>query len=151
MRVPLHVGKAYPGEERLFAFVSLMVRSLEYRVYGQVVAIVDSGSPRTVIAPKDAIKLNVPFKILPLSSPKELRVAGVILPAYCLKDVLIGLIDENRTLIRIKMSEMTVLNRPQQFRGEINHIPSIVGTDFLEDNKLAFHFDPYNKVAHLQD
>jgi len=113
--------------------------------------IVDTGSPRTVIAPKDAVKLNAPFKIMPRSSPKELRVGGVILPSYSLKGVLIGLIDENGEMKKIDLSMINVLNRPRQFKGEINHIPSIVGTDFLENNKLSLHFDPYNKMAYLED
>lgn len=77
--------------------------------------------------------------------------AGVILPGYSLKNVLIGLIDDSGTMKRINMAMVNVLDRPRQYRGEINHIPSIVGTDFLEDNTLALHFDPYNKTAYLID
>ncbi|MGB2729059.1 MAG: hypothetical protein WBD09_11455 [Halobacteriota archaeon] len=149
MKIPLHLRKAYPGEERLFAYVPVTIRAP--RIYGQINALVDTGSPRTVIAPKDAVKLKVPFKILPRSAPKDLRIGGVTLPAYSLKGILLGVIDENRTMKRIDMPMINVLNRPQQYKGEINHIPSILGTDFLEDNKLALYFDPYNKIAYLED
>lgn len=151
MRIPLHIGKAYPGEERLFAFVPIAIRAVKYRVYGQVVAVVDTGSPKTLIAPRDAVRLKVPFKILHRSNPKDLRVAGVVLPAYSMEGVLLGLTDENKAMVRINPTMINILNRPPQYKGEIKHLPSILGTDFLEDNKLALYFNPYDKIAYLED
>lgn len=56
--------------------------------------------------------------------------AGVILPGYSLKNVLIGLIDDGGTMKRINMAMVNVLDRPRQYRGEINPIPSIVVQTF---------------------
>jgi len=149
MRIPLIIRPAYPGEPRVYTFLTLAIRAM--RVNGQITAIVDTGSPRTLIAPRDATYLKIPFKILPPSSPKELRVAGFVLPAYSMKDVTLGFLDENKAMRRINMPIITVLGRPVPYRAEIEHLPSIVGTDFLEDNKFAFYFDPHNKISYLED
>ena len=46
------------------------------------------------------------------------------------------------SLIPTKLDKKTI--------NDVKHIPSIVGNDFLEDQKLAFYFNPSVKVAYLE-
>ncbi len=83
MKIPLHIAKALGVEDRIWINVNLSIKANRYKgVFGNISALIDTGSFKTVIAPEDAKKLRVPFNILPPSSPKELRIGGVVLPAY---------------------------------------------------------------------
>lgn len=149
MKIPFYVRKAYPGEDRLFAYVSVAIRVDRYRIHGHFDAIVDIGSPRTVMAYKDAVTLKVSFKSLTSSTP--LRVGGLIFPTYNMKDVLFGVMNGEGMMERINTPMVNVLNRPTKYKGEIKHMPSLIGTDFLENHKLTLHFDVFNKRAYLDE
>lgn len=151
MKIPLHIAKALGVEDRIWINVNLSIKANRYRgVFGNISALIDTGSFKTVIAPEDAKKLRVPFNILPPSSPKELRIGGVVLPAYVMEDVLIGLKDEHQNLIKINLPKIDVLNRPQQYKPEVKYIPSILGTDFLKTQGFIFYFDALNMIAYLE-
>lgn len=111
-------------------------------------ALVDTGSPETCIAPRDILRTRIPYKTLPPATPRHLRLGGLVLPAFNLEDAKLTLIDEKGEKVQLEVPAMTVLGLPSN-RG-FEHIPTIIGTDFLEDNRFTLVFNPYKKEAYLQ-
>jgi hypothetical protein len=148
MRIPLRVKRLFPRVERFAPVAPLIIKPRG--AYAMTEALVDTGSPRTTIAPRDLAKMRtIRVEALPPSVPRNSRIGGFVIPAYSLKDVTLTFWDEERNPVRVVLKAMDVLGFSTKAEG-IEHIPTILGTDFLEDNKFALYFDPFNKVSYLE-
>ncbi|MFQ5950450.1 MAG: aspartyl protease family protein [Candidatus Geothermarchaeales archaeon] len=120
--------------------------TLRYSRYlGVIEAIVDTGSPYTVISTKDALRLNIPIKRMRTGG--SVGLAGRSFRRPKIRDVTLRFTtDEGKPHI-IKLQEMVVL-KPTQWNKkvikEVQDIPSLIGIDFLEEQGFAFHYDPKN-------
>lgn len=116
-------------------------------------ALVDTGSPWTVITPMGAemLKMRVRFKLdkIPQDTP-DVTFAGGTFRRYetnfevCIKDT-------KKKIINFKKPNPTTLKAKGRFDyKEFKHIPIIIGCDFLEANGLILQFNPANNTAFLR-
>lgn len=149
MRIPLRVKRLFPGVERLFPLAHLII--IAPRAYAMIEAVVDTGSPRTCVAPRDMEKMrSIRIETLPPSSPRYPGIGGFRFPAHSLKNVRLTFWDEKRNPVRIELQAIDVLGYPARDLERIKYIPTILGTDFLEDNGFALYFNPRDKIAYLE-
>jgi hypothetical protein len=145
-RIPCHVMKFI--SDRFFCFVTFSVRFSH--CFGFIKALVDTGSPFTVLSPLDALKLKLPITTMWTGSPVYL--AGFCFLNHPLDKVRLNFKTENAQYLSIDM-KLGVLIPTKMDRKTINsvkHIPSLIGNDFLEDQKLTLNFDPCAKSAYLE-
>ena len=57
--------------------------------------------------------------------------------------------DEKGESIPIETPMINVIGIPPKVEG-VEHIPTIIGTDFLEDNEFALLFNPSKREAYLE-
>lgn len=144
--IPCHVRKFV--SDRHFCFVPFTLRFAH--CFGFVEALVDTGSPFTVLSPIDALKLKLPITTMRSGSPVFL--AGFRFLCHQLP----------KTHINFKMDDgqyfgvdraMGVLVptkiNPQTLKA-VQHIPSLIGNDFLEDQKFTLVFNPSSNLAYLE-
>jgi len=150
MKIPLTVGKLFPGEERLFPLVFVVATPSKHpSIRIPTNALVDTGSGRSCIAPRDIIKTRISYKTLPPATPRHIRIGGSALPAFDLGSALLAFRDEGGAKAQFEVSAMNVLGIPLGKDG-VEHIPTIIGNDFLEDNGFALVFNPSKKEAYLE-
>jgi hypothetical protein len=148
LRIPLAVGNFYSNRKVVFANFFLRIPS--FRVAHSLSAVVDSRSPFTSISTRDALTSGIPIKTL----DRELvtLLAGNKFYGKQAKATLIFRDESNnvvkfdytiRILIPTKFDRATIV--------EVQDIPSLVGTDFFEDSKLAFVYDPSANLAYFED
>lgn len=112
-------------------------------------AVVDSGSPFTSISTRDALVFGIPIKTL----DKELttRLAGFTFYSKSVKSTLLFRDEANnvvkfdhdiRILIPTKLDRATI--------GQVQDIPSLVGTDLIEDARLTFVYNPSALLAYFE-
>jgi hypothetical protein len=147
MIIPLRVKRFFPDIDRLFPIADVIVRHGATLVRTE--AFVDTGSFRTSIAPRDVERMRIRVETLPPSSPRHSRIGGFVIPTYSLKNVTLTFWDEAKKPVRIELSAIDVLGFPERVKG-IEYLPTIIGTDFLEDQKFALYFDPSHKKSHLE-
>lgn len=130
-------------------FVKLTFRWPRYRVWGAVLeALVDTGSPFTALAPRDAQRLQIPFDRLDQHPDlSAISYAGFsLIPRFADGAELIFK-DEQGRRHEIKHEPIFVLepNFPRskwEERGAFR-LPNIIGMDFIRKWRIKPHLDPY--------
>lgn len=155
MKIQINVKKFYPKTERLAPFVNLTVYAPKYRIFGATEALIDTGSPSTSISPRDVIKFQIPIKNIAIKNPPITRIAGFKFPRYQLKNVNLKFKTQNNKIFNINNCQIDVYGADisklsKKDRIALSNIPSIIGSDILEDNNLAIYFNPANKIAYLE-
>lgn len=145
-RVPCHVRKFIA--DRYFCFLPFTLRFSHF--FGFIEALVDTGSPFTVLSPADALKLKLPITTMRSGSPVSL--AGFRFLNHPLDKVHLNFKTEDAQYLSIemKMGVLIPTKIDRQTLEDVKHIPSLIGNDFLEDQKLALIFDPSTKSAYLE-
>jgi hypothetical protein len=150
MKIPLTVGKLFPKEERLFPLAPLVIKPSKYPFIRMPAnALVDTGSGSTTIAPRDIMKTRIPYNALRPASPRHIRIGGFILPVLNLGGAALIFRDEIGENVSIETPAINVIGTSPKGEG-VEHIPTIIGTDFLEDNEFALLFNPSKREAYLE-
>jgi hypothetical protein len=130
-------------------FVKLVLRWPRYRVFGAVIeALVDTGSPFTALAPRDAQRLQIPFSKLDRHPHLPvISYAGFSLIPRFAKDARLIFKDEQGARHEIKHEPIFILepNFPRSLWEErgVFWLPNIIGMDFIRKWRVKPHLDPY--------
>ena len=140
MKIPLQVYLFAGG---LRAMARFLISSEKPHIFGSIEAIVDTGSPTTILGVPDLKRMRVSqIQLRDLESRKEPHAYGggqlktKILQGAKLR---FGEYFECVMPIQIPVDEITACNQP-----------TILGDDFMEVNKLKFVFDPIKREAYFE-
>ncbi|HLD19103.1 MAG TPA: aspartyl protease family protein [Candidatus Nanoarchaeia archaeon] len=124
------------------------IRSEKYRVpYSQVIFLVDTGSTLTFLSPDDASRLHIP--VSSLMAFHHVQVGGTMIELSKMNKVELILKDAKGIIVKpIVIEELNVGKMVR--KNKILGVPSILGLDFLLDNRLSFHYLPSEKIAYLE-
>jgi len=112
-------------------------------------ALIDTGSPFTCLAPKDLINTGVPFTRM---RGETIHLAGHKFINVQIKGAVLSFRTDTGGLYNVEppsIGGLVPTKRNATTLREVEHIPSIIGNDFLEDHKLALHFDPSEETVYL--
>lgn len=134
-------------------FVSFTISLPKYRQrHVRLEALIDTGSPFTVLSTREVLRMQLPNK--PLKKGEPLTLAGFKFVKHSLgggyfsfRDEKGGVVELNHPISSI-LPTSTKLNRKQI--QELDNIPPIMGCDFLIANKLAFYFNPSASTAYFE-
>jgi len=145
-RIPCHVRRFL--SDRFFCFLPFSLRFSHF--FGYVEALVDTGSPFTVISPTDALRLKLPITTMRTGSP--IFLAGYRFLNCPIEKVHLNFKMEDGQYFStdIKMGVLVPTKIDRKTLEDIKHIPSLIGNDFLEDQKLALSFNPSSRLAYLE-
>ena len=147
MKIPLRVREHY-GKPACFASISLIKKRLRP---SKLLALVDSGSPWTVITPSGVKILKISIKSLELASRyPTIWFAGYTFQRFLLKNVNIYIMDENNKPQCFKMSEISVLEPTKKV--DLSRFPEqmLIGCDFLNTQNMSFFFNPNKSIAYFK-
>ena len=150
MRVPLKVENIAGG---LKPILYATLRIPQFHIYRPIRFVIDTGSPQSAICEKDALIMQIPFNRI----RKSIRVYGIggsSVEAKPIKRAVITFRNEeggleHRTLPVIYACRTT--KRDMKTRSLSQSLPSILGVDFLIDNRFRLVFDPVNLEAYLEE
>lgn len=123
------------------------------RFYGVVEALIDTGSPFTVLSTVDAIKFRLPIKSKKMQKGFGVSLAGFRFFKYNLGKASFTFKTANEDSICFEVQNLGVLvptKINKKVLKDVEPIPSIVGNDFLEDHNLALFFNPSKKITYLE-
>jgi hypothetical protein len=147
VRIPLSVEKFY--EERKLVFASVFVRLSAGHGARGISAAVDSGSPFTAISTRDALAFQLP--ISSWQKGEMTYLAGFKFYRYILDATLSFKDDQNRIIsFKQKVAVLVPTKLNKSSIEEVQNVPSLIGTDFLEDHKLKFIYEPYTMTAYFE-
>jgi len=134
---------------RPFPFVTFFLRTTHISRF--VDALVDTGSPYTVLSTNEVMSTRMPITKMRLGEIVSL--AGFHFFNYPIKNVEMSFRTETDELFKVKLESIgslipTKLNK--KTLDEVKNIPSIIGNDFLESQKLALYFNPSKRIAYLE-
>lgn len=142
MRIPLILVDGTPR-------VNAILQSSHYHFgLARITFVVDTGSNATFIGEDDSAGLQIPIDAL--SKEEAFKMAG---SRYNLllgkKGTLLFKTNENKTT-RIELSKIPLAKTTSKKSSDLGGIPSILGTDFLEKNKLALYFNLSKDIMYLE-
>lgn len=118
-----------------FPFVSFVLRSPIFKV---VDALIDTGSPFTVLSTNDV--LSTRMSINGMQSGEMVSLAGFRFFRHPIRNVTMNFRTEQDELLTVNVPEIGSLiptKTDKKTMNQVKHIPSIIGQDFLEGQKLA--------------
>jgi len=139
-----------PNSERIF----VNILSRQPHSFGQLKAILDTGSPTTIISYIDAIRLNMPINSADTGEPIAGFGKGRI-PSKRIKKFIFALKSEESKIKYIEMpihvvDIITLKNMPQDIQNSTMRIPTIIGMDFLRLSNMKLIVDLENHKAILE-
>jgi len=148
INIPLHIRKLV-GEEK-FIFLPMIVKS--GMITGIITFLVDTGSPFTVICPTDLQRFRVPLKRLAKQKGKTFELAGHVFKKFPLGDISFSVKTDNNSNFSAKssvfcMATPTKVNK--KTLKNVKNIPSILGNDFLVEQKAGLFYHPSKNEASL--
>jgi len=148
LRIPLSVRNFYSGRKVVFADFFIQIPSM--RVARAHSAVVDSGSPFTSISTRDAIDFGLPIKHT--QGEEITQLAGFKFYSHFLTATFVFRDAEQKpfrfTGQKVRVLIPTKLDKPTL--REVQDIPSLIGTDFIEDNRLTFVYNPSTLTAYFE-
>jgi hypothetical protein len=147
-RIPCEVISLF--SEALAPFVSLSIVSKSPPVRCGALALIDTGSPYTGLSPKEVLKSRIRMKG---AKGKRLRLAGQKFVASPLNGARLNFRTEDGDVLSYEYDGMTAFiptKTDSDTLKEVQSIPTIIGTDFLETFGLALFFDAKSEVAYLE-
>ncbi len=139
-RIPLEV---YEFAGSLRAMVHFLLKIEGIQNYIPIRAIVDTGSPTTLIGPLDTKRMRIsPIKLKSLEGRhKPINIGG--------GEIIAKVLEKSR----LKFRDGFEIEMPVDFpikEGKNQFQPSLLGVDFLLKTKAKLFFDPSNKVAYFE-
>lgn len=136
--------------------ISTTLRCSNFRLYGQVIFIMDTGSPFTILSEGDALKLNVPIKNLknPPDEKRHIHMGGSVSELKMIpKKVNLTFKNGDNKTETITLSNLCVAIATKRDNKNVvlsQSSPSILGLDFLKDNGFLLYVDPKKGLAYLE-
>jgi len=147
VRIPLVVDKLFV--DRKAAYATFFIRIQAMRVARTAVGVVDTGSPYTTISPRDAFTFNLP--ISNWQKGETVSLAGFVFYRHPL-DAILSFKDADRKLVHFKTNVAVLVPTKidSQTISKMKDIPSLIGTDFMEDQSLSLFFDVHSDTAYFE-
>lgn len=141
MKIPLEVY-SFAGGVRAMAHFFLKIEELN--IFSNIRAIVDTGSPSTIIGLDDRKRMRVSnIKLNEIKNRKDpLALGGSLVEA---KEISEADLISNKFKIK-----MPIILAVKQINENKAPQPSILGVDFLEKNNYGFTFNPNKREAFLE-
>ena len=124
------------------------VRIPNWRVYGVVKFFVDTGSPKTFIGEQDALKLQV--RLSRINYTERAMMGGTSIAIGEINDEIHLYFKTERESVHVKPERFFVSKGMWTKDGITSPNSSILGYDFLIENKFALYYNPSEKVAYLE-
>ena len=140
MKIPIRV-EYFAGGLRPLATVTL--RSEIPHIFGFVNAIIDTGSPTTILGCADIQRMRlsqIQMQKL-IGEEKEVNLGGAQIKTKILPEAELSIGGKAKVRISIQVPVKLIKGTPP---------PTIIGVDFLLAGKLKFFFDPTKKEAYLE-
>jgi len=150
MIIPLIVHERYEG---LKPFINCSVKIPNFG-FGFIEAFVDTGSPWTVLGPRDTNRITGRFLRKACSSrPRTIQFGGITVNGFPITNAIFRVRDNNNNLITIEPKIIYLLQPIGKDKKRVQatlQLPSIIGMNTLLENRLKFNFDPFNKTSSLE-
>ncbi len=139
MRIPIKVEFFAGG---LRPMVALILRSKTPHIFGFINAIVDTGSPSTILGSADVQKMRISQIQMQklIGAEKEVNLGGAQMKTRSLPEAELSLKDKV-IKIPVQVPVKIIKGVPP---------PTIIGVDFLLEGKLKFFFDPSSREAYFE-
>jgi hypothetical protein len=135
-----------PNSERLF----INIVSRQPHSFGPIRALLDTGSPTTIVSARDAIRLKIPI------SGAETGFGRGQIPSKRIKSFKFALKSEDNNIKYLEMPVNVVdiaalKSMHQDFQNNALQIPTIIGMDFLRFSKMKLFVDLASHKAKLEE
>lgn len=148
VEIPCLVRKFLSGLN--FAFLPVTIRSGFFN--GHVLMMIDTGSPYTVIAPRDAMRFRLSMKGLARRPGHSIHLAGFKFKRHPMGETRLTIRTEKESPITVLSPCFSIIvptKVNKKILKDVQSIPSIMGIDFLEEHNVGLYFDPIEKLAYL--
>lgn len=140
MRIPVRVEFFAGG---LRPLIAICIKSQKPKIFGFVSAIIDTGSPTTVLGAGDIQKMRlsqIQMKKLE-GAEKEVNIGGAQIKIRVLPEAELMFSGRNLKMSSIQVPTKLIKGIPP---------PTILGVDFLLQGKFSFFFNPDKKESYLE-
>lgn len=123
-------------------------------VIGKMEFLIDTGSPFTVISPREGLRFRYPLKQMSRQNAATVQLAGFKFKRYPLgAGVSLTVEDDSRNPINLAYAGMSLLTPTKCDDTNLKackHIPSIIGVDFMTSKDATLVYNPRRNIAFFE-
>ncbi len=140
MRIPVR-GEFFA--EGLRPVVTITIRSETPHIFGFVNAVIDTGSPMTILGVADVQRMRISQVQMQklIGKEREVNLGGAQIKTRILSEATLNIGEKLSVKIPVQIPVKIIKGNPP---------PSILGVDFLLAGKLKFFFDASAKDSYLE-
>ncbi len=140
MKIPIRVEFFAGGLRPMATFI---LRSETLSLFGFVNAIIDTGSPTTILGGADIQRMRISQIQMQklIGEEKEVNLGGAQIKTRILHDAQLIISNKIKVKIPVQVPVKIIKGVPP---------PTIIGVNFLLEGNLKFFFDPARKEAYLE-
>ena len=138
MQIPLKIQNIAGGDRLVLTFMIKVSRFAR-----TVNAIIDTGSPRSILCNADFRLMNMPHDIL-VDAEQKVDIGSQ-------KGIVLYKINKPINLIMLNKEKKPFEIEYPIFIAPSHQTPTILGVDFLTKNNYVLHYDAVNKIGYLED
>ncbi len=113
--------------------------------------VLDTGSPYSFLSEKEVLRLQIPIKDRVIAG--EVDFGGSRFNRVELPPVILHLLLEDKiryTSFDVHLKALKTTKQSPEKRRTAQALPSVLGMDFLTEQKLSLHLFPSEKIAYLE-
>jgi len=140
MRIPVRVEFFAGG---LRPIVTLCIKSESPKIFGVVNAIIDTGSPTTILGAGDVQRMRISQVQMGklIGAEKEVNLGGAQIKTRVLPEAELKINEKKIKISSVQVPVKLIKGTPP---------PTVLGIDFLLEGKFKFFFYPLKKEAYLE-
>jgi len=146
MKIPLKYK-----DRAIVAALYLDIPRLRIRLKAIPDAIIDTGSPETLISEGHALKFGIPTH--DLNFAEHISLGGAKFELFELGEATIKLKDEKEQFNDFNFKRLCLAKSTKRDQASIqasHAMPMIIGVNFLEEHKLSLYFAPHKNIVFLE-
>ncbi|MBI2576086.1 hypothetical protein HYV84_02645 [Candidatus Woesearchaeota archaeon] len=112
--------------------------------------VLDTGSTDSLLGASETTRLQIP--VTSLRRKEDIPLGGSVFERPDLPEFVVHVLDEDGPLMTLnqKFSALKLSKVSKKKKELASALPSILGIDFLKNNKLSLHFFPAEEIVYLE-
>ncbi len=136
-------------DERII--LTCLIECPQFRIRKHILEFVlDTGSKDSILSPLETTRLQIP--VSSLDRKGDIPIGGSVFEKLQVPEFIFHVLTEDHSLLSLRqeLNALKISKISEKKKDLVSALPSILGIDFLKNNKMSLHFFPLEEIVYLE-